>query len=81
MIKISDQGRPTFYDKKLHTSLWVGLRATRAKIALGGKHDHLYYCVIFVVQRNILQIIERRKVNFIGRISSRNCLLTHVTEG
>jgi hypothetical protein len=30
---------------------------------------------------NILQIIKRRKVNWIGRISPRNCLLTHVTEG
>ena len=31
--------------------------------------------------RNILRTIKRRKVNWIGLILHRNCLLIHVTEG
>jgi hypothetical protein len=81
MIQISDHGRPTLYNKMLHPSLWVGLRVTRAKISLIDKLDHLYYCVIFTVQKNILQIIKRREFNWIGLISHNNCLLAYVTEG
>ena len=32
-------------------------------------------------ERNILHKINRRKVNWIGHISGRNCLLKHVIEG
>jgi hypothetical protein len=32
-------------------------------------------------ERNIVQIIKRKKPNWIGHILSRNCLLKHVTEG
>jgi hypothetical protein len=32
-------------------------------------------------ERNILQIIKRRKANWIGHILCRNCLLKHVIEG
>jgi hypothetical protein len=32
-------------------------------------------------ERNILQIIKRRKANWIGHILRRNCLLKHVIEG
>ena len=32
-------------------------------------------------QRNILQTIKRWKVNWIGHILRRNCLLKHVIEG
>jgi hypothetical protein len=31
--------------------------------------------------RNILHTIKRRKVNWIGHIWSKNCLLKHVKEG
>jgi hypothetical protein len=34
-----------------------------------------------VKERNILQIIKRRKANWIGHILRRNCLLKHVIEG
>jgi hypothetical protein len=57
------------------------LRATRAKITISGKPDHLHYCSIFIVKRNILQIIQRRKANWIRGISRRGCLVTNVTEG
>jgi hypothetical protein len=32
-------------------------------------------------ERNILQIMERKDVNWIGHILRRNCLLKHATEG
>jgi hypothetical protein len=32
-------------------------------------------------ERNILQTIKRRKVNWIGHISRRNCILKHMIEG
>jgi hypothetical protein len=32
-------------------------------------------------ERNILQIIIRRKANSIGHILHRNCLLKHIIEG
>jgi hypothetical protein len=32
-------------------------------------------------ERNILHAIKRRKVNWIGHIFCRNCLLKHVIEG
>jgi hypothetical protein len=32
-------------------------------------------------ERNILHAIKRRKVNWIGHILRRNCLLKHVSEG
>jgi hypothetical protein len=32
-------------------------------------------------ERNILHTIKRRKVNWIGHILRRNCLLKHVIEG
>jgi hypothetical protein len=32
-------------------------------------------------ERNILHPIKRRKANWIGHISRRNCLLKHVIEG
>jgi hypothetical protein len=32
-------------------------------------------------ERNILQTIKRRKVNWIGHTLRRNCLLEHVIEG
>jgi hypothetical protein len=35
----------------------------------------------FKEERNILHTIKRRKVNWIGLILHRNCLLIHVTEG
>jgi hypothetical protein len=35
----------------------------------------------FLTKRKILKIIKSRKVNWIGRISRRSCLLTNVTEG
>jgi len=31
--------------------------------------------------RNVLHIIKRKKADWIGRISRRNCLLKHVIEG
>ena len=31
-------------------------------------------------ERNVLQTIKRRNSNWIGQISSRNCLLKHVIE-
>ena len=31
-------------------------------------------------ERNVLRTIERRKANYIGHISRRNCLLKHVIE-
>jgi hypothetical protein len=34
-----------------------------------------------VEERNILQTIKIRKVNWIGHVLRRNCLLKHVTEG
>jgi hypothetical protein len=33
------------------------------------------------VERNFLQIIKRRKANWIGHIWHRNCLLKHVIPG
>jgi hypothetical protein len=36
---------------------------------------------MFIVQRNIPQIVKWRKVKWIGRISPRNRLITHFTEG
>jgi len=35
----------------------------------------------FKEERNILHTIKRRKVNWIGHILQRNCLLKQVTEG
>jgi hypothetical protein len=32
-------------------------------------------------ERNVLQIIKRRKANWIGPILRRNCLLKHIIEG
>jgi hypothetical protein len=32
-------------------------------------------------ERNILHIIKRRRANWTGHISRRNCLLKHVIEG
>jgi hypothetical protein len=32
-------------------------------------------------ERNNLQMIKRRKTNWIGHVVHRNCLLNHVTEG
>jgi hypothetical protein len=32
-------------------------------------------------ERNILHTIRRRKANWIGHISGRNCLLSHIIEG
>jgi hypothetical protein len=32
-------------------------------------------------ERNILQTIKTRKVNWIGHILRRNCLIKHVIEG
>jgi hypothetical protein len=32
-------------------------------------------------ERNILQSVKRKKVNWIGHILGRNCLLKHVIEG
>jgi replicative superfamily II helicase len=33
------------------------------------------------VERNILHTIKRRKIDWIGHILCRNCLLKHVVEG
>jgi len=35
----------------------------------------------FKEERNILQTMERRKVNWIGHILQRNCFLKQVIEG
>jgi hypothetical protein len=45
--------------------------------------DHMRNEVLQRVKedRNILQTIRRRKVNWVGCILRRNCLLKHVTEG
>jgi ribosomal 50S subunit-associated protein YjgA (DUF615 family) len=32
-------------------------------------------------ERNILHTVKRRKVNWIGHILRRNCLLKHIIEG
>jgi len=32
-------------------------------------------------EKNILHAVKRRKANWIGHISCRNCLLIHVVEG
>jgi len=32
-------------------------------------------------QRNILQTVNRRKVNWIGHMLRGNCLVKHITEG
>jgi hypothetical protein len=32
-------------------------------------------------ERNIVRTLKRRKANWIGHISRRNCLLKHVIEG
>jgi hypothetical protein len=32
-------------------------------------------------ERNIIHTIKRRKANWVGHISRRNCLLEHIIEG
>jgi len=39
------------------------------------------YVVQSMGERNILNKIHRRKFNWIGHISRKNCLLRHVIEG
>jgi hypothetical protein len=74
-------GTLTKVDQKYPESFEMWLWRRMEKISWTGHVRDEEVSHIVKEERDILQIIKRRKANWIGHILSRNCLLKHVTKG
>jgi hypothetical protein len=59
--------------------IWCWIRMYKIRWTNHVRNEELLHRV--KEERNILHIIKRKKVNWIGHILRRNCLLKHVIEG
>ena len=68
-------GLQPFYDKWPHRSLWVGSRASRRQLAVGGTPNCLNYCVFFVLYAQFRNVAAGRRIQAGGPRFEDQCTM------